>query len=110
MGDIEYAYKCLNCKKFSIFVNEENDELNKKCEHCGSNAMQFYNKIDVEEAHRKYDPILNPKSIKVECPYCKSTHTEKIGVVKRSLSFSLLGFGSGSVGKQWKCKVCNSCF
>lgn len=110
MGDIEYAYKCSKCNKFTIFVNEENDKPNKVCEDCGSEDIIFYNKIDVEEAHKKYDPILNPQKPKIECPYCKSTNTKKIGAVKRSVSFGLLGFGSGKIGKQWHCNNCKSDF
>lgn len=46
----------------------------------------------------------------ITCPYCQSTNTKKIGVVGRSVSFGLFGFGSGKVGKQWHCNNCNSDF
>lgn len=51
---------------------------------------------------------LNPT--KITCPYCQSTDCSKIGVVGRSVSFGLFGFGSGKVGKQWHCRKCNSDF
>ena len=47
---------------------------------------------------------------KITCPYCKSTNASKIGVVGRSVSFGLFGFGSGKVGKQWHCNNCKSDF
>lgn len=46
----------------------------------------------------------------VECPYCKSTNTEKISTVSRAVSVSLVGAASGKIGKQWHCKNCNSNF
>ena len=110
MGNLEYTYKCPKCNKYTIFVNEQNDEPSKKCKHCGSTELNFYNKIDVDEAHRQYDPILNPQKPKVECPYCKSTNTKKIGTVNRIMSTSLFGFGSGKLGKQWHCCNCRSDF
>lgn len=46
----------------------------------------------------------------ITCPYCQSTNTKKIGVVRRSASFSMFGFGSSKVGKQWHCNNCKSDF
>jgi len=45
-----------------------------------------------------------------ECPYCKSKDTKKISMVGRATSFSLFGFGSGKIGKQWHCNKCGSNF
>lgn len=44
------------------------------------------------------------------CPYCKSTNCSKISTVSRGFSFSLFGFGSSKVGKQWHCNSCKSNF
>lgn len=46
----------------------------------------------------------------ITCPYCQSTNTKKIGAVRRSASFSMFGFGSSKVGKQWHCNNCKSDF
>lgn len=46
----------------------------------------------------------------VECPYCKSTNTEKISGVSRGVSIYALGIASPKLGKQWHCKNCNSNF
>ena len=63
---------------------------------------------------KKVDPpikeILGSTSQKITCPYCKSTNTKKIGILGRSISFELFGFGSSKVGKQWHCNNCNSDF
>ena len=53
-----------------------------------------------EEAYNKrinYVPVEYGSSNSVKCPYCKSTNTKKIGVVSRSTSFGLFGFGSSKV-------------
>ena len=66
-----------------------------------------------EEAYNKrinYVPVEYGSSNSVKCPYCKSTNTKKIGVVSRSTSFGLFGFGSSKVGKQWHCNNCGSDF
>lgn len=46
----------------------------------------------------------------VTCPYCNSMNCSKIGTMSRGFSFSLFGFGSSKVGKQWHCNNCKSDF
>ena len=46
----------------------------------------------------------------VECPYCKSDNTSKIGTINRVLSIGVFGLGSSKIGKQWHCNQCNSDF
>ena len=46
----------------------------------------------------------------IECPYCHSKDTEKIGTISRAVSISVAGAASGKIGKQWHCKNCNSNF
>lgn len=50
------------------------------------------------------------KNPTITCPYCKSTNIKKISAVSRGLSFSIFGFGSKKVGKQWHCNKCGSDF
>lgn len=56
-----------------------------------------------EQLEKQKNPIIT-------CPYCQSTNTKKIGVVGRSVSFGLFGFGSSKMGKQWHCNHCYSDF
>ncbi len=51
-----------------------------------------------------------PPKPEVECPYCHSHNTVKIGGMSRWLSVGLFGIGSKKVGKQWHCKSCGSDF
>lgn len=55
-------------------------------------------------------PVQKTNDVIVKCPYCQSNNTKKIGIIGRSFSFGLFGFGSSKVGKQWHCNDCNSDF
>lgn len=46
----------------------------------------------------------------VECPYCHSMNTSKIGTVNRMVSTSMFGLASKKIGKQWHCNKCGSDF
>lgn len=46
----------------------------------------------------------------VNCPYCNSSNTVKLGALDRGVSFAFLGFGSSRIGKQWHCRNCSSDF
>ena len=50
------------------------------------------------------------KYINVECPYCNSTNTSKIGTVSRMTSTAMFGLASKKIGKQWHCNSCGSDF
>lgn len=52
--------------------------------------------------------FFKPKEPIVSCHYCHSTNTNKIGIVKRSVSFGLFGFGGGKIGKQFHCNNCGA--
>ena len=72
---------------------------------------------DIYAQHEwKPEPIVpkvveTPKQINIiECPYCHSNDTKKIGTVPRSVSFGIFGFGSSKIGKQWHCNRCKSDF
>lgn len=47
---------------------------------------------------------------KVECPYCHSMNTSKIGTVNRAVSVAMFGLASKKIGKQWHCNNCKSDF
>lgn len=59
------------------------------------------------ESQRNYVTKTHPT---ITCPYCKSTNTKKLSAVSRGLSFSIFGFGSKKIGKQWHCNSCGSDF
>ena len=66
----------------------------------------------VKELYKEIRELAETKldSKVVKCPYCQSTNVKKISSLKRSASFSFLGFASSKVGKQWHCNSCNSDF
>lgn len=46
----------------------------------------------------------------VQCPYCKSYDTHKIGVGERAVSVAAVGIASNKLCKQWHCNKCKSNF
>lgn len=47
----------------------------------------------------------------VQCPYCKSTNTNKIGTMSKVASIAVFGiFAASKVEKQWHCNNCKSDF
>ena len=54
--------------------------------------------------------IIGNQPPQVECPYCKSKNTKKLGVLSRAMSVGVFGLGSSKLGKQWHCNNCNSDF
>lgn len=112
-------YKCKKCGFGKEFLS--NEQINTKCKMCGNEMTFAYS--------RKYNPNNGLKAIKnsntksnnnteffkakeliIECPYCHSTNTKKIGLLNRTVSVGLLGLGSKKIGKQFHCKNCNSDF
>lgn len=55
------------------------------------------------EYDRKFPPT-------PECPYCKSSRTNKISGLARMASTGFFGLGSKKIGKQWHCNKCGSDF
>ena len=106
--DFYYCYKCKESYSF-----DTSKEYSKLCPYC-KNEMEFsFNcncDTELAEARKNQKPIVPSSKPSVSCPYCQSTNTSKIGVVGRSVSFGLFGFGSSKVGKQWHCNSCKSDF
>lgn len=63
----------------------------------GSQSKEYY--IDTSNTNKS-----------VECPYCHSMNTSKIGTVNRMVSTSMFGLASKKIGKQWHCDNCKSDF
>ena len=114
------VYECPKCRKWHFF--DTSKEFSTVCPRCNVEMeFQFNADADTERAERvkntpPYDPTQDPASPYytgtpiVNCPYCHSPSTRKIGIMGRSLSVGLFGFGSSKVGKQWHCTKCGSDF
>ena len=106
--DFYYCNKCKKCHSF-----DTSKKYSKLCPDCNTEMEFEFNEdgnTDLAEQRKNQTPIVPSSKPTITCPYCQSTNCKKIGVVGRSVSFSLFGFGSGKVGKQWHCNGCNSDF
>lgn len=65
--------------------------------------------INGSQSKEYYIDISSPKK-PVECPYCHSMNTSKIGTVSRMTSTAMVGLASKKIGKQWHCNSCGSDF
>lgn len=61
----------------------------------GSKSKEYY--IDTSNTSKS-----------VECPYCHSMNTSKIGTVNRAVSVGMFGLASSKIGKTHKCNDCGS--
>lgn len=61
----------------------------------GSQSKEYY--IDTSNTNKP-----------VECPYCHSMNTSKIGTVNRAISVGMFGLASSKIGKTHKCNDCGS--
>ena len=61
----------------------------------GSKSKEYY--IDTSNTNKP-----------VECQYCHSTNTSKIGTVNRAVSVGMFGLASSKIGKTHKCNDCGS--
>lgn len=96
--------QCPNCS----FVCRDSDFY---CIQCNHKLPTINNIIEPE-----YKPVKSVKSIQqkstptIECPYCKSTDTQKISGMSRAGSIVVWGIFSKKLGKQWHCNKCGSDF
>ena len=57
------------------------------------------------------NPVSQPTTLTIACPYCRSTNCKKISEFSKALSVGLFGiFALGKASKQWHCNNCNSDF
>lgn len=108
--------ECVNCHK--IYGFEASKPYSKYCLECGGRLKLLFNEdCDTELAEKRknekpYDPTKDPKSpyyiAKIECPYCHSMNTSKIGTVSRMTSTAMFGLASSKIGKTHKCNDCGS--
>lgn len=107
MRYIRVCYMCPKCNQMIFF--DKSNEFSTLCETCNIEMVCVEEKFTSTEEEERKEKIRNSSCV-ITCPYCQSTNTKKIGVVGRSVSFGLFGFGSGKVGKQWHCNSCGSDF
>lgn len=110
--------ECTGCHK--IYGFEASKPYSKYCLKCGGRLKLLFNEdCDTELAEKRknekpYDPTKDPNSSyyipSVECPYCRSTNTSKIGTVNRAVSVGMFGLASSKISKQWHCNSCGSDF
>lgn len=104
-------YRCTKCDERYSF--DTSKDYSKLCPIC-NNKMEFWINADCDtdlaEQRKNQTPIVPSSKPTITCPYCQSTNTKKIGVVGRSVSFGLFGFGSSKMGKQWHCNNCKADF
>ena len=93
----EKTQKEKNKKKRNEEATRKEEEIKRKAE---LNCIKENQQLQQDLASGK----------RVVCPYCKSTNTEKISIVSRAVSVSLVGAASSKLGKQWQCNNCKSDF
>ena len=110
----KYCPKCETC------FPEDWEE----CDVCGSELIpdweynlrtgKLQNNQSDHQSYVEYLKQNNPQPTKSKptnipkCPYCQSIDCKKISTTSRVLSFGLVGFASGKMGKQWHCNKCGS--
>ena len=104
--DIRDEYLCPTCgKKMWYLCSYEVDE--KTGLTIGDNWQDPRRIKPANNCNTNYNTNSKPT---ITCPYCQSTNTKKLDFIDRGISFGFFGFGSGKLGKQWKCNACKSCF
>lgn len=66
-------------------------------------------KLITEDEYRSTGYNYSDKPV-VECPYCHSKDTKKIGAGERAVSVIGLGLLSKKINKSFKCKSCGGTF
>lgn len=115
------SYVCDNCGE-GLYIPDTDIRDKYVCPKCNSPVWYLMSSIVDTNTGKEIDTYfdesrnvgyraLEPHSrSSITCPYCQSTNTKKLGVIGRSVSFGLFGFGSSKVGKQWHCNSCDSDF
>lgn len=104
-------YQCPNCgRTYTEFDNVY---------YCGNCNYRLVKKEEIKQikhpelSKRNYHvigTINDPTKPRVECPYCHSANTQKIGWLDRIGSAELWGLGSPLLGKQFHCNDCGADF
>ncbi len=120
------GFDCPKCNNMMSFSDKSEIPPKLYCDQCGTLMEYLWTEGDDAESKdiffrdpdllaRYPDGVPAPKSstaskVTIECPYCHSTDTRKIGYFDRGLSVALLGLESTKIGKQWHCNHCGSNF
>lgn len=83
-----------------IFIQQTIDE-HKKTKNMTNDERHAYFKAERERAEKsKYNNFM------YTCPMCGDKKIRRIDAADRLVSVSLLGLGSGKIGKQYECDNC----
>lgn len=99
-GEQEYPIKYVGTDKKYSTIHCTNQRPNRSTE---------YNTETIKPIHK---PIQhNSSNPTVQCPYCKSTNTQKISAMNKAVHTALFGiFSMSRNSKQWYCNNCKSDF
>lgn len=122
------GYICDHCQDSCDF---QEDDIREEylCPKCGK-PMWYFSSCEIDEntgltiGEDWYDPIREAKSpapfskpssqpstLKITCPYCKSTNTKKISGLSKAVNVGLWGiFALGKATKQFHCNNCKADF
>lgn len=102
--------QCPNCER-KYFDDETNYCFNCRypLKRIEGTKEDFRSELPINDTPERRQKFIKPTE-EVQCPYCKSKNTKKVGTVSRGLSIGLFGLGSSKIGKQWHCNDCKSDF
>lgn len=114
--DFIKTFQCPECNCLEGTIEENDNLLAVRCKHCGKQTIMLEKHTTENRRNPNakpsepmtYEELVNAN--KPKCPICSSTNIQKITMTKRAVSFSLFGFASSKVGKQWHCNNCKSDF
>lgn len=97
-----------------IFILRKNRLRCPQCGRCGDKSdgdtLCFFCGCNLITEDEYQANGYHPEIPTVECPYCHSTNTKKIGWLDRCGSVELWGLGSSKIGKQFHCNNCEADF
>lgn len=87
---------------YNFIINKPKDYFNQCVENNNNESnKEYFNRINQHTINKTTEYT-------VQCPYCHSTNTSKIGTVNRAVSVSMFGLASSKIGKTHKCNDCGS--
>lgn len=91
-----------NDRKLYEIYHDNSEEYKKQI------ALKIYNNIRSDEQYkeRKIQQKEKNNSLKIKCPNCGSTNTQRISISSRAISIGTVGILSNKINKSFKCNKC----